>query len=130
MQRIKAEKIIKEHFEFKYHSQNFLQRGHQQRYPGPKVVLSTNCFTPFYRNWKLSGFSSCSDFMSIDENHEPELNKISEKLKVILANYPEENIFVTQGYICKNHRNEVDNLKEAVLIIRPPSLERPSMRMW
>jgi len=28
-----------------------------------------------------------------------------------LAEYPDNKIFITQGYICKNHRNEVDNLK-------------------
>ena len=28
-----------------------------------------------------------------------------------MAQYPNERLFITQGYICKNHRNEVDNLK-------------------
>jgi aspartate kinase len=56
-------------------------------------------------------FLPALDFMSIDENNEPELKKISERVKSILANYPQDRTFVTQGYICKNHRNEVDNLK-------------------
>jgi aspartate kinase len=49
--------------------------------------------------------------MSIDENSEPELGKISDKLKALLAKHPNQRLFITQGYICKNHRNEVDNLK-------------------
>jgi len=50
-------------------------------------------------------------FMSIDENQEPELEKISERLKPILETIGNVNILVTQGYICRNHRNEIDNLK-------------------
>jgi aspartate kinase len=49
--------------------------------------------------------------MSIDENSEPELGKISERLKAQLSQYPDQRLFITQGYICKNHRGEVDNLK-------------------
>jgi len=50
-------------------------------------------------------------FMSIDENNEPELEKISERLKPILETMSNVDILVTQGYICRNHRNEIDNLK-------------------
>jgi aspartate kinase len=49
--------------------------------------------------------------MSIDENQEPELEKISERLKPILETLKNIDILVTQGYICRNHRNEIDNLK-------------------
>ena len=50
-------------------------------------------------------------FMSIDETHEPELEKISERLKPILEIMSNVDILVTQGYICRNHKNEIDNLK-------------------
>jgi aspartate kinase len=50
-------------------------------------------------------------FMSIDENMEPELEKISERLKPILETMSNVDILVTQGYICRNHKNEIDNLK-------------------
>jgi aspartate kinase len=50
-------------------------------------------------------------FMSIDENQEPELEKISERLKPILGTMSHVDILVTQGYICRNHKNEIDNLK-------------------
>lgn len=51
------------------------------------------------------------DFMSIDADNEPELSAISRKLNAILAENPETSIYITQGYICMNHLNEVDNLK-------------------
>ena len=50
-------------------------------------------------------------FMSIDENDEPELEKISDRLKPLLASLNEIDIIITQGYICRNNRNEIDNLK-------------------
>lgn len=51
------------------------------------------------------------DFMSINEYNEPELDKISEKLTTTLANTKKVQLYVTQGYICMNPDNEVDNLK-------------------
>ncbi len=50
-------------------------------------------------------------FMSIDENQEPELDKIGERLKALLPSMVKQDILITQGYICRNHRNEIDNLK-------------------
>lgn len=50
-------------------------------------------------------------FMSIDEDQEPELEKIGERLKPILETMSNVDILITQGYICRNHRNEIDNLK-------------------
>jgi aspartate kinase len=111
--RTKAENIIKEHFEFlniilkisfnEAINRDILAQGE---------LLSTKLFYTLLQELDIKAvFLPALDFMSIDENHEPELKKISEKLKAILANYPKDRIFVTQGYICKNHRNEVDNLK-------------------
>lgn len=51
------------------------------------------------------------DFMSIDEYNEPELEKISAKLKTTLANSRKTQLYITQGYICMNPNNEIDNLK-------------------
>jgi len=50
-------------------------------------------------------------FMSIDENQEPELEKISSRLQPLVKSMETVDILVTQGYICRNHRNEIDNLK-------------------
>ena len=111
--RSKAEKIIKEHFEFlniilkisfnEAINRDILAQGE---------LLSTKLFYTLLQELDIPAvFLPALDFMSIDENSEPELKKIAGKIKAILANYPEDRIFITQGYICKNHRNEVDNLK-------------------
>jgi len=51
------------------------------------------------------------DFMRIDANDEPDLNLIKEKLNAILKQNTDKKLFITQGYICRNAKGEVDNLK-------------------
>jgi aspartate kinase len=111
--RTKAEGILKEHFEFlnillKISFNEAIQRDILAQ----GELLSTKFFHTLLEELGISSvLLSALDFMSIDENAEPELGKISERLHVLLAQYPDQRLFITQGYICKNHRNEVDNLK-------------------
>jgi aspartate kinase len=51
------------------------------------------------------------NFMRIDENEEPDLAYIEENLQSELKKYPGDNLFITQGYICRNAFGEIDNLK-------------------
>ena len=51
------------------------------------------------------------DYMRTDKNAEPDLNYIKEKLAQQLAKLPEADIYITQGYICRNAYGEVDNLQ-------------------
>ena len=51
------------------------------------------------------------DFMRIDADNEPELAVIEEKLGHLLSKQNDKQIIVTQGFICRNPRGEVDNLK-------------------
>jgi len=75
-------------------------------------LISTELFYHHLQEKKISArLLPALHFMSIDENQEPELEKISERLKPILETMNNVEILVTQGYICRNHRNEIDNLK-------------------
>jgi aspartate kinase len=51
------------------------------------------------------------DFMQIDADGEPVNDAIEERLLAILEQHTDKKIIVTQGFICRNPRNEVDNLK-------------------
>ncbi|HLD52649.1 MAG TPA: aspartate kinase [Sediminibacterium sp.] len=51
------------------------------------------------------------EFMSIDANEEPQLGAIRIKLNDLIRKHADKKILVTQGYICRNVRGEVDNLK-------------------
>jgi len=75
-------------------------------------LISTELFYHHCQERKISArLLPALHFMSIDENQEPELEKISERLKPILETMSNTNILITQGYICRNHKNEIDNLK-------------------
>ncbi len=75
-------------------------------------LASTEFFYYHLRERKVeSRLLPALHFMSIDENQEPELEKISERLKALLPSMSQVDILVTQGYICRNHHNEIDNLK-------------------
>lgn len=111
--RTKAEDILKEHFEFlnillKISFNEAIQRDILAQ----GELLSTKLFHALLEELGVSSvLLPALDFMSIDENSEPELGKISERLKAQLSQHPDQRLFITQGYICKNHRGEVDNLK-------------------
>jgi aspartate kinase len=51
------------------------------------------------------------DFMSIDANDEPQVLAIRAKLNKIVEANSSIKLFITQGYICRNAKGEVDNLK-------------------
>jgi aspartate kinase len=74
-------------------------------------LISTELFYHHLQERKISArLLPALHFMSIDENNEPELEKIGERLRPILDTM-QADIIVTQGYICRNHKNEIDNLK-------------------
>ncbi len=51
------------------------------------------------------------DFMKIDENQEPDSSFIEQHLNELLNQYPSNQLFITQGYICRNFMGDVDNLR-------------------
>lgn len=51
------------------------------------------------------------DFMRTNKNSEPDMAYIRENLNPLLEEQPEVQIFITQGYICRNAFGEVDNLQ-------------------
>lgn len=75
-------------------------------------LISTELFYHHLQERKIpSRLLPALHFMSIDENQEPELEKISERLGPLIQTLGNVDLLVTQGYICRNHRNEIDNLK-------------------
>jgi aspartate kinase len=51
------------------------------------------------------------DFMRTDKNAEPDLPYIKERLAQQLEANPDAEIYITQGFICRNAYGEVDNLQ-------------------
>lgn len=53
---------------------------------------------------------SALDFISLDSNREPSVDRIGEELTPILASRDAGFLLITQGFICRNHRGEIANL--------------------
>ena len=50
------------------------------------------------------------DFMRVNGNGEPEVGKSSSKLKALISKSPSK-LYITQGFICRNEKSQIDNLK-------------------
>ena len=79
---------------------------------GQREILSTNMVT----NYLLEqGYNAALipalEYMRTDKNGEPDLEYIREKIKVQLDAIPGKDIYITQGFICRNAYGEVDNLQ-------------------
>ncbi len=50
-------------------------------------------------------------FMRLDKDGEPQMDFIEYALQAEMKAYKSEGTFITQGFICRNAQNEIDNLK-------------------
>ena len=75
-------------------------------------IISTNMMTNYLLEQGINAvLIPALDYMRTDKNAEPDLNYIKEKLAQQLAKLPEADIYITQGYICRNAYGEGDNLQ-------------------
>ena len=73
-------------------------------------LVSTNLFQLYME--EVDGETvllSALDFMSIDQFGEPQSEVIKDRLHKVLANHRAKT-FITQGFICRNINNDIDNL--------------------
>lgn len=75
-------------------------------------LLSTAIFAYFLRARNIdNAYLSALEFMRTDKTDEPDEYFIQSMLEKELSYYPEQNLFITQGYICRNSSGVVHNLK-------------------
>lgn len=109
----KAKAIVAEHFEFlniilkisfsEALSKDILAQGE---------LLSTKLFSVYLDEKAVKhALLPALEFMTIDMYDEPQIPVIKNKLTQILGQHKDKKLFITQGYISRNARGEVDNLK-------------------
>ena len=109
----KAKAIVAEHFEFlniilkisysEALSKDILAQGE---------LLSTKLFCVYLEEQGINHLLlPALEFMTIDNYDEPQVGSIKVKRTQLLTQHNDKKFFVTQGYICRNARGEVDNLK-------------------
>ncbi len=74
-------------------------------------IMSTNMVVNYLKECGVkTTLLSALDFMRTDKNAEPDTHYIKEKLNAVLENTEESQVYITQGFICRNAYGEVDNL--------------------
>ncbi len=75
-------------------------------------IMSTNLVQLYHEENNIkSVLLNSLDFMIVDADGEPVQVEIEKRLNKVLAQYPDTTLFIAQGFICMNDKNEVDNLK-------------------
>ncbi|MBS4813446.1 aspartate kinase [Phocaeicola coprocola] len=75
-------------------------------------IISTNMVTNYLCEQGVKAvLIPALEFMRTDKNSEPDLNYIREKLALQLEANPGQEIYITQGFICRNAYGEIDNLQ-------------------
>ena len=75
-------------------------------------IISTNMVTNYLLEQGIDAVLLCAlDFMRTDKNVEPDPQYIKEKLTDTLNDNEGHQIYVTQGFICRNAYGEIDNLQ-------------------
>ncbi len=75
-------------------------------------IMSTNMVVNYLCEQGVKAtLLSALDFMRTDKNSEPDPIYIREKLKTILSENEGAQVYITQGFICRNAYGEIDNLQ-------------------
>ena len=75
-------------------------------------IISTNMVTNYLKEQGISAhLIAALDYMRTDKNGEPDAAYIKEKITDVLAHSPKVQIYITQGFICRNINGEIDNLQ-------------------
>ena len=75
-------------------------------------IMSTNMMNNYLKECGVkSVLLNALDFMRTDKNAEPDTAYIKDKLLPILKENEGNQIFITQGFICRNAYGEIDNLQ-------------------
>lgn len=74
------------------------------------------------------------DFMKINEKYDPDMDFITPALQAQVAKHPDAEIFITQGFICRNAEGDIDNLhrggSDYTATIVGAAVEASEIQIW
>jgi len=109
----KGKKVLEERFDIikSYTSGAFNEAG-ERTILAQGELISTALFTLLMQETGHNAILlPALDFMKTDNDKNPDNRYIKEKLNGILKTYPRADYYITQGFICLNDQNEIDNLQ-------------------
>ncbi|MCH5178927.1 MAG: aspartate kinase [Prevotellaceae bacterium] len=75
-------------------------------------IMSTNMVANYFNEIGVKAvLINAFDFMRTDKDKEPDLHYLSEHIKPLIETNNDAQYFITQGFICLNHEDEIDNLQ-------------------
>ncbi len=108
-----ATELVKKHFAFlrEFSADGFSDK--QEKEILAQGELISTAFMHFHMSeiGIASALMPALEFMRIDENLEPDLDYIRTNIATEIAKHSDAEILITQGYICRNHQGDVDNLQ-------------------
>ena len=98
-------------------------------------VISTNMMVNYMHEAGIDAvLLSALDFMRTDKNAEPDTQHIKEKLGALMSENEGHQVYVTQGFICRNAYGEVDNLQRGgsdyTASLIGAALEAEEIQIW
>lgn len=113
--KVEANNILKVHFDLlrKFTQNNVFLLFDEKIILAQGELMSTAMVNLYLQEIGIkSVLLPALDFMRIDKNNEPDLAYIRTNINKSLSVLPSDTeIYITQGYICRNAYNEIDNLQ-------------------
>ncbi len=111
--RKQAADVLKERFDFiRSMTQSIFTSFEEKAILAQGELMSTNMFHIYLQEQGVDSFLiPALDFMKIDKNNEPDSAFIKENINEILKKENGHEIYITQGFICRNAYGEIDNLQ-------------------
>lgn len=112
--KAKSEATIREFFDFlrSFTSKETFTLFEEKIILAQGELISTNLFNNYLNEiGKKSVLLPALEFVKTDKNGEPDLNFIQKELNQKLQENAGAELYITQGYICRNVYGEIDNLQ-------------------
>ncbi|MBX3163517.1 MAG: aspartate kinase [Bacteroidetes bacterium] len=132
----KAKELIENHFNYlQAFTLDMFTANEEKAILAQGELLSTALFHYYLEEFGVSSvLLPALNFMRLDTNDEPDMAYIETYLSEELKKFPNENLFITQGYICRNSFGEIDNLKRGgsdyTASIVGAAIRSPEIQIW
>lgn len=134
--KVKGKQLIDNHFNYlAAFTQDMFTVNEEKAVLAQGELLSTALFHYYLSETGIdSALLPALNFMRIDANDEPDLPYIETYIKQELDKHPSQQLFITQGYICRNAFGEIDNLKRGgsdySASIIGAAIRSPEIQIW
>ena len=98
-------------------------------------TLLTYIFSGYLNSIGISNMLlDAKDFMYVDSVDNPNLDKVGKKLNEILKNKPQSPLYITQGFVCKDEKEQISHLKRGgsdyTATIIAASIDASEVQIW